>query len=240
MNPSAASLRRRRDSASVRGSASSWFQHGPLRGGDHRDQLVDSARTALADCGTELADPSDLCEAAGMPYPTWSYFPRNSKPPLWVPNFVSVVAAAERVVSTEPGSRLSSDEVLAALEPGLRAQGYAVETGKRKDQKISRPVLFGENGVPQVSYEIDAFHDELGVAVEVEAGRGAANNADYRDLVRTSLILDAHYLALATPLVYRAGRQSIRAYDSTRRQLEALYASDRLRLPFRGVLVVGY
>jgi hypothetical protein len=41
-----------------------------------------------------------------------------------------------------------------------------------------------------------AFHDELGiaVAVEVEAGRGAAGNADYRDIVRTSLILDAKYM----------------------------------------------
>lgn len=45
-------------------------------------------------------------------------------------------------------------------------------------------MLFGENGVPQVSYDIDAFHDQLGIAVEVEAGRGAANNADYRDVVR--------------------------------------------------------
>ena len=175
-----------------------------------------------------------------MAYPTWSYFPRNSKPPAWVSDFVGVVAAAEAVVSTEVGSRLSSDEVLAALQPGLKAAGYAVETGKRRDQKISRPVLFGENGLPQVSYEIDAFHDELGIAVEVEAGRGAANNADYRDLVRTSLILDARWLALAMPLVYRAGSQSTMAYSVSRRQLEALYASHRLKLPFEGVLLVGY
>jgi hypothetical protein len=131
-------------------------------------------------------------------------------------------------------------QVGATLASGLVDLGYAVESGKKREQKISRPVLFGENGVPQVSYEIDAFHDSLGVAVEVEAGRGAANNADYRDLVRTSLILDARYLALVMPLAYQGGHQVMRAYHSSRQQLEALYASDRLKLPFDGILLVGY
>jgi hypothetical protein len=67
------------------------------------------------------------------------------------------------------------------VNSGLLALGYAVESGKSRAAKISRPVLFGENRAPSVSYEIDAFHDRLGIAVEVEAGRGAAKNADYRD-----------------------------------------------------------
>jgi hypothetical protein len=63
-------------------------------------------------------------------------------------------------------------------------------------------VLFGENGMPEVNYQTDAFHDDLGIAVEVEAGRGAAGNADYRDIVRTSVILDAQYVALLMPIRY--------------------------------------
>lgn len=175
-----------------------------------------------------------------MQFPVWSYFPRNAKPPAWVHQFVAVVAAREAVVSTAKESGLKSDDVLAALAPGLKALDYSVEAGKKKEQKISRPVLFGENGAPRVSYEIDAFHDELGIAVEVEAGRGAANNADYRDIVRTALILDARYLALVMPVDYRTGNQSVKAYGRTREQLDALYASDRLKLPFGGVLLVGY
>ncbi len=175
-----------------------------------------------------------------MPFSTWSYFPRNAKAPEWVHQFVAVVESAESVVSTANRSGLKSDDVLAALASGLAALGYSVEAGKKKAQKISRPVLFGENGVARVSYEIDAFHDELGIAVEVEAGRGAANNADYRDIVRTALILDARYLALVMPVDYRTGNQSIKAYSRTREQLDALYASDRLKLPFAGVLLVGY
>jgi hypothetical protein len=63
--------------------------------------------------------------------------------------------------------------------------------------------------------------------VEVEAGRGAAGNADYRDIVRTSLILD--------------GREhAIQAYERTRSHLDAIYASQRLKLPFEGVLLLGY
>lgn len=134
---------------------------------------------------------------------------------------------------------LSSDEVLKELCPGLQRLGYAVETGKTAAAKIKRPVLFGEAGVPSVSYEIDAFHDELGIAVEVEAGRGAANHADYRDIVRTALILDAEYLALMLPVTYRSTTH-IQAYDKTRAQLDAIYASARLQLPFRGLLLVGY
>ncbi len=154
-------------------------------------------------------------------------------------DFALVVAAAKEAIRTvggQPG--LSSDDVLKALSRGLTDIGYAVESGKTKDAKITRPVLFGENGSQEVYYEIDAFHDGLGIAVEVEAGRGAANNADYRDIVRTSLILDADYLALLMPITYEGNKS--KPYSRTRGQLDAIYASSRLKLPFAGVLLVGY
>lgn len=179
-----------------------------------------------------------------MPYPHWTYFPRNARAAPWVAGFVGVVRAAEDRISTaERKTGLSSDDVLAVLRPSLLGLGYVVEAGKKRDAKIFRPVLFGENGVPEVSYELDAFHEELGIAVEVEAGRGAANNADYRDIVRTALVLDARFMALLLPLRYRSGagdRYLVPAYENTRNLLHAVYASDRLRLPFSGVLLVGY
>jgi hypothetical protein len=59
-----------------------------------------------------------------------------------------------------------------------------------------------------------------------------------------SLILDAHKMALLMPVCYRttSGQraQVIRAYEKTRDQLDAIYASQRLKLPFEGVLLVGY
>ena len=175
-----------------------------------------------------------------MPYPLWNYYPRNVRPPEWVNGLVETVAGASGTISTvEQRTGLSSDDVLRELTPGLTSLGYVVESGKSKAAKIFRPVLFGDNGMPEVSYEIDAFHDGLGIAVEVEAGRGAATNADYRDIVRTSLILDANYLALLMPITYRS-TTSIPAFSRARHQLEAIYASNRLKLPFSGVLLVGY
>ena len=122
----------------------------------------------------------------------------------------------------------------------MLALGFMTETSKKKGGRIKRPVLFGENGTPRVAYEVDAFHNEHRIVVEVEAGRGAANNADYRDIVRSSLILDADYLVLLQPFSYRSSNLTIAAYAKTREQLDALYASDRLKLPFDGLLLIGY
>jgi hypothetical protein len=176
-----------------------------------------------------------------VPYPIWSYFPRNVQSPAWVGSFVDVVAAAEKTISTVVAATgLSSDEVLNQLAAGLQTLGYAVETGKAATDKIKRPVLFGDQGQASVSYEIDAFNDGLGVAVEVEAGRAASNNAEYRNIVRTSLILDARYLAMLVPVTYRSAGADVHVYNRCRGQLDAIYASRRLRLPFDGVLLVGY
>ncbi|WP_317228873.1 hypothetical protein [Clavibacter sp. MX14-G9D] len=184
-----------------------------------------------------------------MAYPHWSYFPRNVRPPEWARELVEVVAAHRPVIDSQPvpvekSVRLTSDYVLEKLREAMEALGYQVESGKAASQKITRPVLFGEEGKAAVSYDIDAFHDNLGIAVEVEAGRGSNSNADYRDILRTSLLLDARFLVLFMPIAYHftsAGRaQSISGYANTLNQLSAIYASQRLRLPFEGVLLIGY
>lgn len=180
-----------------------------------------------------------------MSYPTWSYFPRNAHPPKWVLEFVGTVGRARATIDTVPkpadgADRLTSDLVLGHIRPGLEVLGYQVESGKAANEKIRRPVLFGESGVASVNYEIDAFHDGLGIAVEVEAGRGAFGNADYRDIIRLSLLVDARFMVLLQPLAYRTGVTTKSAYASSRDLLDAIYTSQRLRLPFDGVLLIGY
>lgn len=175
------------------------------------------------------------------------YFPHNEQHPEWVLPLVAVVRSARDAISTEePGTKATSDGVLKEIAPGLQALGFRVETSKAHDEKVARPVLFGENGAASVTYEVDGVHDGLGVVLEVEAGRGAQNNAAYRDIIRASLIVNANHLALLMPLVYRfggreGGRPSqVAAYDDARHMLDAIYASRRLTLPFQGVLLVGY
>jgi hypothetical protein len=174
-------------------------------------------------------------------YPSWIYYPTSTAPPSWVIDLVDVVAEARDEVESSTHSGLTSDSVLLKLRPGLEKLGYTVEASKKRVDKVRRPVLFGEAGSERVAYEVDAVHDDLGVLVEVEAGRGAMGNAVYRDLVRTSLIFGARFLALGVMLEYRYGAASLtQSYRDTRGLLDAVYASGRLRLPFEGVLLFGY
>jgi hypothetical protein len=66
------------------------------------------------------------------------------------------------------------------------------------------------------------------------------NNSDYRDLIRASLMVDASYLLLAMMLEYSGGGSVVRSYDATRARMDAIYASERLRLPLKGILLIGY
>ena len=177
-------------------------------------------------------------------YPEWFYYPSHDQPPAWVRDFVAAVTGVRSEIESRSVEGLTSDTVLAFLRPGLVELGYEVESGKHRTEKIRRPVLFGDQGVERVAYEVDAVHDELGIVVEVEAGRGARGNATYRDLIRASLIVGAKYLALGVMLEYRHhGKDrsvAVSSYKETKNQLDAIYASGRLRVPFDGVLLFGY
>ena len=151
---------------------------------------------------------------------------------------------------TKAWVQLKSDQVLEAIRPCLERGGYNVERGKKFVDKIHRPVLFKEMGEHDVQYQIDAYHPDHRVVLEVEAGRGGKGNALYRDIVRMSLMVDADYAAVALPLAYRHRQRSkgqagshevdVPAYDEGRRTMDAIYSSGRLQLPFKGFLVIGY
>ncbi len=177
-------------------------------------------------------------------YPVWSSYPASTMPEQWMLGVVGAFRDVADQIDSGTVDGLTSDKVLAAVRPGLEALGYEVEAGKRADQKIRRPVLFGERGAERVAYEVDAVHDDLGIVVEVEAGRGAQSNALYRDLVRASLIVGADYLVLGMMAAYRhqsAGRTvTVDSYAAAKEQLDAIYASGRLQLPFKGILLIGY
>ena len=174
------------------------------------------------------------------PYPLWKFYPVRLPAPSWAPEVLAVFRASRRAIDSSTNTGVKSDDCLAALRPELEEIGFKVEAGKTAAEKIGRPVLFGENGATEVSYEVDGFHAEEKVILEVEAGRGAANNADYRDLVRASLMIGVDYLVLAMMQEYRSGRQTVHSYEQTRKRLDAIFGSDRMKLPLEGVLLVGY
>jgi hypothetical protein len=136
---------------------------------------------------------------------------------------------------------LESDRVVATLRDDLVSAGWSVEAGKLASDKITRPVLFGDNGTVRVKQEIDGWHPVLRIVLEVESGRAWMGNAIYRDLVRASLVADARYLALGVRQVYEYGAGTTsRDFEKTRDTLDSIYASGRLALPFAGVLIFGW
>jgi hypothetical protein len=163
---------------------------------------------------------------------------------MWVAEFINVFLIHANEINSKEVNDLTSDKVLSLISEDLAALGYQVETGKKAVQKIRRPVLFGEEGTERVAYEIDAFHNSMGIAVEIEAGRGARGNAVYRDLIRTSLIVGARFLVLGVMCEYRhqsSGREvTVRSFEDARGLIEAIFSSGRLGLPFEGILLVGY
>ncbi len=123
--------------------------------------------------------------------------------PNWVVDVVSCFEKCKSQIDTGTAPHKTSDEVLEILRPELEQIGFKVETGKRQSEKLHRPVLFGELGIPRVKYEIDAYQSSNGIVLEMEAGRSILGNAIFRDVIQMSLMVDATNAVIAMPLVYR-------------------------------------
>jgi hypothetical protein len=176
----------------------------------------------------------------------FSTFPQTEPPPAFMLDVISVFEAHEPFIATlnlEKG--LTSDKVLAVLRADLVKLGFDVEGGKRREQIIERPVFYGENGIPTVRYQIDAYHPGWKCALEVEAGRAWMGNAVYRDLIQASVMVNVDHLVLAVPLSYKyktgkEQKQTVnRDYEYTRALASALYGHTRFRLPY-SLVVIGY
>lgn len=171
-------------------------------------------------------------------------FPRTTPPPSFVDAIVGAFKDHEKEISTKGRERgLTSDQVLGVLRPSLEGIGFTVEKGKRKVEKILRPVFFGENGIPAVKYEIDAYNEKWRCGLEVEAGRGWMGNAVYRDLILASVMVDVDHfvMAVANEYTYKSGGRSASSndYDNATGLAETIYVHNRLTLPF-SLTIIGY
>jgi hypothetical protein len=158
-----------------------------------------------------------------------------------VQEFTNIIGNSKSEIESYIHKKFDSDEVLSALRPSLEEVGWEIEKGKKKSEKIYRPVLFGDSGKSKVNYEIDGWHPIHRVVLEVESGRGWQGNAFYRDLIRSSLIQGADFLAVGLRSSYSyAGVNNQNDYLKARDQMDAIFASGRLELPFEGILLFGW
>jgi hypothetical protein len=171
-------------------------------------------------------------------------FPRTQPPPVFCSGIVEAFRDEETKIGTMNLTKgLTSDNVLSALRPRLIELGFAVETSKLLGEKVRRPVFFGENGMPDLQYEVDAYHAGWRCGLEIEAGRAWMGNAIYRDLIQALVMVEVDVLALAVPNGYRyqsGGKTTVsKDYSNTCAVADALYGHSRIRMPY-ALVVIGY
>jgi hypothetical protein len=91
------------------------------------------------------------------PSTNWVYFPKSDEPSAFMRSVVQVFLDRDDELNLR-SREITSDGILKIVCPGLQALGFEVETGKKKNQKIRVPVLFGRNGTVEKAFEADAWH----------------------------------------------------------------------------------
>jgi hypothetical protein len=166
----------------------------------------------------------------------WQHFPKHSP----CSDFLKEVVAcfeevASDIASLENVGQVSND-VLAKVRVGLQRLGFSVETSKTTEGKIKVPVLYGANGKVEKAFEADAYHKLEKTVVEVEAGRGVTNYQFLKDLFQACVMQDVDYAVIAIRQDYRGSDD----YQKVITFIETIYASNRLILPLKGLIIIGY
>ena len=166
----------------------------------------------------------------------WQHFPKHSPCTDFLRDVVSCFeAVAPEIASLENVGQVSN-EVLAKVRGGLEKLGFSVESSKTAEGKIRVPVLYGANGKIEKSFEADAYHPIQKTVVEVEAGRGVTNYQFLKDLFQACVMQDVDYAVIAIRQDYRGSDD----FSKVVTFIETIYASNRLILPLKGLLIIGY
>lgn len=165
----------------------------------------------------------------------FQFYPKNKQITHDLKSVVDVFKA--NVTKFEsPKFTLESNEVLNHVANDLKNIGYRVETSKKSSDKILVPVLYGLNGQMEQRFDADAYNEEKGIVVEVEAGRAVTNYQFLKDLFEACVMSDVNYLVIAVRNEYRNSLD----FKKVITFFNTLYASNRLQLPLKGVLIIGY
>jgi hypothetical protein len=165
----------------------------------------------------------------------YQFFPRSQGITGEIYNIIQCFINAEEEINST-NNTLSSDEVLEKITPSLLKLGYKVETGKKSSEKIRVPVLFGLDNNIDKEFNADALSHDGKIVIEVEAGRALDNNQFLKDIFQACMMFGVEYLVIAVRGVYRVRKD----FDIIYSFLETLYISNRLHLPLKGILLIGY
>jgi len=165
----------------------------------------------------------------------FQFFPRSQGITKPIQDVISCFEMEiEKIKSTD--FNLSSNEVLETVRPHLEKINFTCETGKSRDSKISVPVLFGFNNKIDKSFNADAVSNDGKIVIEIEAGRATENNQFLKDIFQACMMFEVEYLVIVVRNVYRKHKD----FEIIHTFLETLYISNRLHLPLKGLLLIGY
>mgnify|MGYP001277863976 CR=1 FL=1 len=165
----------------------------------------------------------------------WQFFPKSKTLPDHLRDVIDVFEKNLGKIDSEK-HKLESNDVLSVIRPGLIKLAYKVEKSKKAIDKIKVPVLFGRNGKLEKSFEADAYFESENTVLEVEAGRGVTNYQFLKDLFQACMMHDVNFLVIAIRNTYRTSKD----FEKVIGFIDTLYASNRLDLPLKGILIVGY
>lgn len=172
----------------------------------------------------------------------YQFFPRSHGV---TPQIRDIINCFKKVDETrDENVHLKSNEMLALVRPHLEAIDFRVETGKSANEQIYVPVLFSENDKVDKCFAADALSKDNKIVIEVEAGRAVMNNQFLKDIFQACMMFEVEYLVIAVLNEYTIninGKPTTsHDYLSIKTFLETLYISNRLQLPLKGILLIGY
>lgn len=165
----------------------------------------------------------------------YQFFPKSSGVPNSLLKVVDIFKQKENQISSLK-YQLPSNDVLGILSEDIEKLGYRVEKSKRAEDKIQVPVLFGRNGLLEKYFEADGYNQLEQTVIEVEAGRAVTNYQFLKDIFQACVMHDVLYLVVAVRNIYRNQKD----FDMVISFLDTLYASNRIILPLKGILIIGY
>lgn len=172
----------------------------------------------------------------------YQFFPRSQGVTPRIRQIIECFIQVDKEKNTD--THLRSNEMLALVRPYLEDIDFLVEKGKALDEQIFVPVLFGENDEIDKSFAADALSKDHKIVIEVEAGRAVFNNQFLKDIFQACMMFEVEYLVIAVLNEYHfkvnGVERSSHDFQSVKTFLETLYISNRLQLPLKGILLIGY
>ena len=97
-------------------------------------------------------------------------------------------------------------------------------------------MLFSHNGDVAQAFEVDGWHTDQKIVLEIEAGRALVNHQFLKDIFCASVMVNVDYLVLAVRQVYKKQQD----FKKIAEWLDTLFITNRIRLSLKGIRLIGY